>query len=176
MHVRVASLALLALLPLLGGCAGPARACAAEGPAPSAAASDLEAVQFATGDGVTLRGDFHAGDPRHAVVLVHGLNEDRHSWTPLEDLLNRTGFTWLAFDLRGHGQSKERDGAPYELANFTAQDFGAMELDVAAAVEVVRGWLEPACMAVVGASLGANLALRVGASKAGVVDAAALLS
>jgi pimeloyl-ACP methyl ester carboxylesterase len=173
-QLRAVALALLLLLPALAGCVGPARACADAGPRPGAG-SALEPVEFATGDGVALRGDFQAGDPGHAVVLVHGLNEDRHSWKPLENLLNETGFTWLAFDLRGHGQSRVRAGAPYELANFTAQDFAAMEQDVAAAIEVVRSRSAPACLALVGASVGANLALRVGSADPGV-DAAVLLS
>ncbi|WP_280460212.1 alpha/beta fold hydrolase [Nocardia carnea] len=38
-----------------------------------------------------------------AVVLVHGLAEDRHSWRAAQNAL--TGCTTYAYDLRGHGQT-----------------------------------------------------------------------
>lgn len=179
--VRPAALALLVLAPALAGCAAPpsAPACA---PAPVHAPTGAEplrpaeALEFRTGDQVVLRGGWFPGDGSHAVVLVHGVNEDRHAWGRLLDALRPRGFTVLAFDLRGHGESTTRAGAPYHWRNFSQPDFDAMELDVLAALEVARGRLNPPCLAVVGASLGATLAVRAAAAKADLVDAMALLS
>lgn len=135
-----------------------------------------EEVVFVTGDGVELHGTYWQGaDGKHAAVMVHGLNEDRRAWQPLWESLVQKGFAALAFDLRGHGQSTTRNGQAYELRNFTRDDFLAMERDVEAAVELVKGRSDPPCIAVVGASIGANLALRVGVSE-GSVDAVAMLS
>lgn len=44
----------------------------------------------------------------HPVVFVHGLAEDRHSWT--RQLADLTGIRRLAVDLRGHGETSL--GAP----------------------------------------------------------------
>lgn len=141
-----------------------------------------EAVTFATGDGVDLHGELWAISTVRYVVLAHGLNEDRHAWDGfVKELIHQQGWSVLAFDLRGHGQSTMRGNATYELRNFTAHDILAMQRDVEAAVEVVRGRADPggaapACIVLGGASIGANLALRVAAGKAEHVDAVAMLS
>jgi alpha-beta hydrolase superfamily lysophospholipase len=182
----MAALALLALL--LAGCAGPAPS--APGPAEGAnpcgvlrapaATPAPEAVAFSTGDGVLLRGSLWPGDVGHAVVLVHGLREQRTAWDPLARALAQRGHAVLAFDLRGHGASTTRGDAAYEEANFTREDHQAMEQDVRAALALLRGRAGEAerCLSLVGAGAGATLALRVAAlgPDAGRVDAVALLS
>lgn len=178
-RVRLLVAALL-LVPLLAGCASRDgnMPVGCDSRADVAAPGPGEDITFATGDGVMLHGTYWRGvDGRHAAVLVHGLGEDQDAWEPLAEALRHRGFAVLSFDLRGHGASTQRDGAAYAMANFTSADFQAMQQDVAAAVEVARGRAtQPGCIALVGASLGANLALRVMAEKPEVVTAAALLS
>lgn len=173
-------LPVLLLAALLGGCAGPAPGRGVPGCQGSQGAFDSsagEGVVFATGDGVELHGTlWSSADGKRAAALAHGLNEDRGAWEPLVGALGERGYSVLAFDLRGHGASTVRRGEPYELRNFSEQDFALMEQDVAAAVELLRGRSDPACIAVIGASIGANLGVRVAASKPGVVEAAAMLS
>ena len=53
--------------------------------------------------GYTERGD---GGP--AVVMVHGLAEDRRSWTHAQERLS--DHRTLAYDLRGHGETQAGDG------------------------------------------------------------------
>jgi alpha-beta hydrolase superfamily lysophospholipase len=173
--------ALLVLLALLiAGCSAappppPPRTCDAP-PLQGLPASGPEEVRFSTPDEVLLEGSLWTGSLQHGVVLIHGLNEERSRWQgPVEELTAR-GFTVLTFDLRGHGGSRQRAGMPYELRNFTPEDFRAMDRDAAAAVEVLRGRGVGPCIAVGGASIGANLALRVAAAKPDVVSTALLLS
>lgn len=167
------------LAAVLAGCGAPPPAPGACGASQPARDRVVEAVTFATGDGVDLHGSYWPRSAQ-AAVLVHGLNEDRHSWDNLADFLaNAYGWSVLTFDLRGHGQSTLRFGQPYELRNFTAEDFPAMQRDVEAALSLVRGRLAAApepCIVLAGASVGANLALRVAAAERAHVDAAALLS
>jgi len=47
-----------------------------------------------------------AGGGEDGVLLVHGLAGDRRSWGPVPERLAREGFTALAVDLRGHGESQ----------------------------------------------------------------------
>ncbi len=45
------------------------------------------------------------GEPKAAVVLVHGINEHASRYARLADDLNRHGYAVHAIDLRGHGRS-----------------------------------------------------------------------
>ncbi len=119
--------------------------------APTAQAAGTR-VSIPSSDGVTLAGEVYesAARPAPAVVLVHMLSRNRGDWGSLPDRIRETGITALAIDLRGHGQSS---GA--------AQDLQGMIRDVRAAT----GWLATRPnvrsdqIAIVGASLGASLAL-----------------
>jgi pimeloyl-ACP methyl ester carboxylesterase len=52
------------------------------------------------------------GSPhRPALVLIHGITENHHTWRPLIDRLGEEHFV-LAVDLRGHGDSDRSD--PYD--------------------------------------------------------------
>lgn len=108
------------------------------------------------------------------MLLIHGLNEDAHSYDAFAESLGQRGFTVAAWDLRGHGQSTVRNGQPYNLRNFTERDVMAMAGDVALELGILEQGA-PACAAIVGASIGANLALRAIAMDPNV-SAAVLLS
>jgi uncharacterized protein len=78
----------------------------------------FEDVEFhSRGDeSVTLRGWwFVADDPVGSIIWVHGLDENRAEALPLLKDLVDEGFSILAFDQRGHGQSdKVPLGAGYK--------------------------------------------------------------
>jgi uncharacterized protein len=67
---------------------------------------DAQAWSVETLDGITLRGWHLATEnPRHLIVLVHGMWS---SWLEMASLgrdLHERGFDVLLFDMRGHGQS-----------------------------------------------------------------------
>jgi len=100
----------------------------------------LEPIELRMRDGVVLRGDRWAGGAR-TVVLLHGGGQNRWSWRDTAGELARAGFTAIALDARGHGES---DWAP--TGRYAIDDFVLDLVDV-------LGQL-PHPPAVVGASLG----------------------
>lgn len=122
-------------------------------------AATSRSVTFRTDDGVTIAGTFYesAKHPAPAVILVHALTRSKDDWQTLAGHLADAGLHALAIDLRGHGQSASAppgpDGEP---------DLTKMVLDIQAA----RAWLgthgdvvKASSIAIVGASIGANLAM-----------------
>ena len=125
--------------------------------APSAAAAGTRG-SFPSTDGVTIAGELYEspsalramGDRAPAVLLVHMLSRSRGDWGGLPDRIRDAGLTALAIDLRGHGQSSG-----------SAQDLQVMIQDVRAAAQWLasRPNVRGDRLAIVGASLGASLAL-----------------
>ncbi len=116
------------------------------------AAASGRAVTFTSTDGVMLAGEVFEASSRPApgVVFVHMLSRSKSDWGGLGDRVQDAGLTALTFDLRGHGRSSG-----------SSQDLGAMVQDVRAAVQwlAARQGVRPDAIGVVGASLGASLAL-----------------
>ena len=125
-------------------------------------------VALRTVDGVAIAATVYEApaSPAPAVVLVHMLTRTKEDWRPFAERLQAAGLTALALDLRGHGQS-EGSAAPAS----------AMALDVRAAVSwlAARSEVHAGAVAIVGASLGASLAL-LAAAEAPAVRGVALLS
>jgi pyridoxine 5-phosphate synthase len=113
-------------------------------------------VTFASSDGVTIAGELFesAARPSPAVLLVHMLTRNKSEWGGLPDRIRDAGITALAIDLRGHGQSSG-----------SSQDLQAMVQDVRAAALWLasRPNVKGDAIAIVGASLGASLALLAAA-------------
>jgi pyridoxine 5-phosphate synthase len=103
-------------------------------------------------DGVSLAGEYFEASsrPAPAVLLVHMLSKSRGEWRDLPDRIRDAGITALTIDLRGHGQTSG-----------SAQDFQGMVKDVRAAAQwlATRPNVRGDAVAIVGASLGASLAL-----------------
>ncbi|MEZ5293035.1 MAG: alpha/beta fold hydrolase [Vicinamibacterales bacterium] len=115
---------------------------------PAAAAG--RGVQLRSLDGVALAATlYEAADPSApGVVLVHMLTRSKDDWRGFAERLQAAGLAALAVDLRGHGGSGG-DGRPAP----------AMAQDVAAAAAFLGGRPGGRRVAVVGASLGASLAV-----------------
>ena len=109
-----------------------------------------------TSDGLHISYDFHKGGPR-GVILLHQLGGSKEDWHELEKGLGDLGYSYIAIDLRGHGRS---DG---NWRYFSEDDFRSMVKDVAVAEDFLKSkGIEP--YAIIGASIGANLALIYGSS------------
>jgi pyridoxine 5-phosphate synthase len=140
--------------------------------APAAAAGTR--VSFPSADGAIIAGELYespaalrgTGDRAPGVVLVHMLSRNRSDWGSLPDRIRDVGISALAIDLRGHGQSSG-----------SAQDLPLMIQDVRAAARwlAARPNVRGDQIAIVGASLGASLAL-LAAGDVPQVRALALLS
>lgn len=72
-----------------------------------ARAAGPESAAFETSDGFTLKADlWRATDPKAPVaILLHQFNLDRRSFSALVPALQQQGFTVLALDQRGQGES-----------------------------------------------------------------------
>jgi len=125
-------------------------------------------VTFVSTDGTSLAGLFYEAfnPPTPGVVLVHMMGRSKDEWSPTAERLQEAGITVLAMDLRGHGSS---GGNGAMLAPMVG--------DVQAAVQWLsaRPGVRPDALAVVGASLGANLA-AIAAAGVATVRGVALIS
>lgn len=120
-------------------------------------------IALNTSDGVRIAATVYKNDGESGVILVHMIGKDRKSWDPIiTNLATRRAV--IAIDLRGHGQS---DGV---LRKFTDDDYRAMVNDVAAA----RKALGKREIAIVGASIGANAAIKYASSDPSVKTVIAL--
>lgn len=131
-------------------------------------------VCFATRDGWILQGHEWNPDAREApsALLVHGLDEQHGRYNELAGRLAEDGWRVLAMDLRGHGDSVNRTSGESR----TVDAFGNRDLYRARAdLNASQAYLGGPPTLVLGASVGANLALVHGAGNPDV-GALALLS
>lgn len=124
---------------------------------PDIPAGAVQPVEVIATDGTTLAGTFYApakpGSP--GLVMLHMVERQRGDWDTLARALQAEGYGVLAIDLRGHGGS---DGS---------RDWTKMVADAAGAYAWLasRPEIDPARIGLVGASIGANLALNFAAGE-----------
>lgn len=149
--------------------------------ASQAVAFEKEEVTLETSDGVKIAGYFVKGsrDAGPAAVLLHMLGRSKEDWDPILDkyLLPNTSASYLAIDLRGHGASMEKNGKPLALRTFRESDYADMVKDVEAAVNFLRlrEDVDGKSIGIIGASIGANVAINYAAGDR-EIKAVALLS
>ena len=133
--------------------------------------------KFVTSDGVTIAADYlKPVGAASAVLLLHMMPATKESWQPLTELLNKKGLATLAIDLRGHGESTVGvGGRELDYKKFSDVDQQTKKLDVSAGLEFLKreGFALPD-ITLVGASIGANLALQALAEHSEIKKAAAL--
>lgn len=130
--------------------------------------NEPEKVDFKTEDGVTISANLWRGN-KEAVLLIHMLNSKKESYNIFAEKLNKAGFTVLALDMRGHGESLEQNGLRKNWEQFSEQDFRNMILDQKAANEfLIKEGFQ--LKTIVGASIGANNALNYASINPGVVN------
>lgn len=119
-----------------------------------------EAVTVPGADGLELRGWYVPSRNRAAVIAMHGTGNTRLGVSRHATLLARHGYGVLALDLPGHGESDGRSTSAAWL----------MDDDVAAAARwlAARRDVDPEKVALLGVSLGGEVALRVAAGDDGV--------
>lgn len=136
--------------------------------------SHTQKVTFTTSDGVTIVGDYvDAGAGAPHALLLHMMPATRASYAFFALKLREAGISSLAIDFRGHGESVRQcrmknaecrmdDYATLDYRDFLDAEHQAKILDVRAAVD----WLaqnhgaQKSRLTLVGASIGANLALQ----------------
>lgn len=112
--------------------------------------ASAEVVTTEASDGLTLVGEFYAArDYAPTVMLLHMLGSRRSAWQPLIPSLTDAGYNVLAVDLRGHGETGG------------ARDWALAERDIQTWIDwlMAQPTSADAPIALVGGSIGANLAL-----------------
>ncbi|MBL8886846.1 MAG: alpha/beta fold hydrolase [Phycisphaerales bacterium] len=146
------------VITLLGGCNLMNQI--PKGGPPPAPPELVQVVRFPTTDKLTLEGWFlpgaaliaNPGTRQPAVLFCHGVQDSADS--NMADFIKEAGYTVFSFDYRGFGNSSKAD--------LTAE---ALAEDSWAAFEYLRSRpdVDPDKIAVYGHSLGASMALGVGA-------------
>lgn len=133
---------------------------AATQPAPVGEPPASQAAEIPGAEGLILRGVFYPapGPSAPGVLLLHMYGGSKADWDELAQALQGAGFAALAIDLRGHGETGG------------TEDWALARQDVAAAYAwlATHEGVDGARVGVVGASIGANLALVQGAEDASV--------
>jgi len=142
-------------------------------PAAFAADAPTREVRFRSPDGFKLTATYlPAAKGKTTVILLHGLGAGRHEWDRFIAVLADNGLGALALDFRGHGES---DPPPFTTFR-SPEAWGKLRKDVDGAVDFLEDEGVPVSrMSIVGASIGANLALKAAAGNRRIA-AVALLS
>lgn len=122
-----------------------------------------EIVHFKTADGWRLAASYREpakGKP--VALLIHGVASAKSEWTEFSEKLWKLGIGTLALDLRGHGESLSGPRGRRDFSDFDATgEWANTEADIAAALAFLKKRKFPDLrIAVIGASIGANLASR----------------
>jgi dienelactone hydrolase len=146
-------------------------ACAAVALHSEAGAATQQPVNFKADDGVTIAATLYLPSrPGPAIILLHPLTRSREDWRAVGGRLAEGGFVALAIDFRGHGASDPP-------IDDKGRELSAMSLDIKAARAFLAGRREviQGRVGILGASVGANLALTAAVGDS-TVRSLALLS
>jgi pimeloyl-ACP methyl ester carboxylesterase len=116
-------------------------------------------VNLITSDETQIAGTYIPGSLSFGAVLLHMMPADKSSFDDLSQRLSQIGFHTLAIDLRGHGESS---GGDYQ--SFSDEQHQKSIFDVMVAVEYLRKQDPEMKIGLVGASIGANLAMQYAAA------------
>lgn len=74
-----------------------------------------------TSDGITLVADcYRHAATRPVVLLLHGGGQNRHAWATTARRLHSHGYTVVAYDTRGHGDSDWDPIGQYDVERFVS--------------------------------------------------------
>ncbi|MDA0748352.1 MAG: alpha/beta fold hydrolase [bacterium] len=121
-------------------------------------------ITFTTTDGYAISGTWFTSNlppaKRPAVILLHMFEQNHIQWFPFVPDLATAGYHVLAFDLRGHGNSQNKNGEFSPFNRFSLEDVNDMPLDVEGAITWLnaRPEVDTQRIGVIGADIGANIA------------------
>jgi pimeloyl-ACP methyl ester carboxylesterase len=122
-------------------------------------------VTFKTFDLVEIHGSFEMPTgvpaPIPAVLLLHGYGEDRAVWNDFSKELLSRGWAVMALDLRGHGESLQKNQRPIQASPDWRTNLHEFPLDLDPALDWLksRPRVDNSKIVVIGSDVGANLAL-----------------
>ncbi len=110
------------------------------------------------------------------LILVHMYGSDRRAWDAFAVKANHDGYSIIAFDMRGHGDSAALNPESPKYRSFSEDDWRLVLQDIDAAKQaLVASGADADRIGLVGASVGANLAALYAAQHTDV-EALVLLS
>lgn len=113
-------------------------------------------------EGIDLAGSFYVPEdlppPWPGIILLHMLGQERSSWDAFARQLTDAGYASLSVDLRGHG----------ETGGEVDWDLAISDLQQVWSYLAGKENIDQDRTAIIGASIGANLALIAGANEASV--------
>jgi pimeloyl-ACP methyl ester carboxylesterase len=123
-----------------------------------------EKISFTTQDGVEIVGLYSkpSSRARRTFVLLHGLGSNQEEWQAFAGSLIRQGYGFLSYDARGHGQSihaRNKSTIKYDQFGMQGSEWAKMISDLGYAVKFLRQQKGIDKIGIIGASLGANIAL-----------------
>lgn len=123
----------------------------------------IKIVNFQTRDGVKITGDFYDAKSGKSVLLLHILPGNRGDFDEFAKFLWQNGYNVLNIDERGHGDSEAWAGEMGSWQEFTPADYDKMIYDVEAAAQWLKSKISGTELALIGGSIGANVAMIFGA-------------
>jgi len=137
----------------------------------------IEKVKITTDDGVEIIGDLYFNkESKYAGILIHMMPADRKSFRDLALKLLENGYSSIAIDLRGHGESTKSIRGILDYTKFSNKEHQDYIFDLRTASNFLKdkGFREKNQF-LIGASIGANLSLQFISQKP-EIKAAILLS
>jgi len=136
-----------------------------------AGADTVREIRLTTVDDLGLSAAYYpvSTNSAAAVILLHAYGKTKDEWGTVPILFQRNGIAVLTFDLRGHGDSNRRLTANgveiVDYQKFGPRDFKNMLIDVNQAYDWLTSQpgIDKHRIAIIGSSIGANLALRYAA-------------
>lgn len=121
-----------------------------------------ETIKFKTNDGVEIAGDYYNDfNNKKALLLLHMMPTTKESYEKFAQNALKNGFNSLVIDLRGHGESILQNNKILNYAKFSDSEHQKSILDVFSAVDFLKQkGFNKENIYIVGASIGANLALE----------------
>lgn len=118
-------------------------------------------VSWKTEDNWNIKGTFWPSQNGKMVILLHELARTREDYKNFEKRLENEEFGYLAFDLRGHGQSTNLGSYSDFKKTGTDNEFNQMVRDVEGAISFLnkKGY-KTEDIFIIGAGLGANVAAK----------------
>lgn len=114
-------------------------------------------------DGASLPARLYVPAVLHppGLILVHRQGGRADLWEPLAVRAQQSGYLVVAFDLRGHGGSRDGAKQPMDFRRFQPADWQGVQLDIDAAKKLLLdSGADPENLFIAGEALGASLALQ----------------
>lgn len=132
-----------------------------------------QAISLTTSDGIEIAGIYRPCGHKRMAIFLHMMPATKESWDAIAERFLEARIASVAIDERGHGQSTMNSALDYRV--FTDKQQQAKRLDVEAAIAFAKEQgFEETQLVLLGASIGANLAIEALTNHPDIPQAVAL--